>query len=36
VIPRRLRSEKEHVHFGGGPDGGYAHAPKALKEREEG
>ena len=26
--------EKEHVHFVDGDDGGYAHAARALKERE--
>jgi hypothetical protein len=28
--------EKEHVHFVDGADGGYAHAARALKERERG
>ena len=27
--------EKEHVHFVDGADGGYAHAARALKEREQ-
>ena len=30
-----IQNEKEHVHFVDGADGGYAHAAKALKEREE-
>jgi len=29
-----VRHEQEHVHFVDGADGGYAHAAKALKERE--
>ncbi len=29
-----IQNEKEHVHFVDGADGGYAHAAKALKERD--
>lgn len=29
-----IKNEKEHVHFVDGAGGGYAHAAKALKERE--